>query len=235
MTGNLLDGKIVVPGDVFSAADENFKLVNKIKLGPGLTTNQAQKIIVCKSGTLRYKSPDTLWVDCHQQRYIPSKGENVIGVITSRQGDFYKVDIGASDQAVLNCMSFEGASKRNRPNVSNGDVVFGQLIVANKDVEPELSCIDPSSGKANGMGILSGDGILFTISLNLGRKLLSPDCVLLPELGSHVSFEIIIGLNGKVALFCKSAQQSVCIMNLIKATEYMSNTDIMKALNKQFF
>ncbi len=49
-----------------------------------------------------------------------------------------------------------------------GDLVYAKLTLANKDMEPELTCVD-SGGKANGLGQLNG-GFLFTVSLGLARK-----------------------------------------------------------------
>lgn len=50
-------------------------------------------------------------------QYVPAKGESVIGVVTAKSGDIFKVDFGGSEQASLSYLAFEGATKRNRPNV----------------------------------------------------------------------------------------------------------------------
>ena len=47
-----------------------------------------------------------------------------------------------------------------------------QLITASRDTEAELVCVD-SYGKKSGMGVLSGGGFMFTVPLNLIRKLLN--------------------------------------------------------------
>ena len=49
-----------------------------------------------------------------------------------------------------------------------GDTIFGQLTVASKDMEPEMTCVTVG-GKANGMGVLEG-GLMFQCSLGLCRK-----------------------------------------------------------------
>ena len=54
-------------------------------------------------------------------------------------------------------------------------------------------------GKRAGMGVLSGGGFMFSVSLNLVRKLLSPDCVLLTKLGECAPFETAVGVNGRVS------------------------------------
>ena len=41
----------------------------------------------------------------------------MVGVVIARSGENYRVDIGAAHPATLDALAFEGASKRNRPNL----------------------------------------------------------------------------------------------------------------------
>lgn len=41
----------------------------------------------------------------------------MIGIVTAKVGDIFKLDVGGSEQASLSYLAFEGATKRNRPNV----------------------------------------------------------------------------------------------------------------------
>ena len=50
-------------------------------------------------------------------QYVPVRGEFIIGVVTNKAGDIFRVDIGANEIASLSYLSFEGATKRNRPDV----------------------------------------------------------------------------------------------------------------------
>ena len=50
-------------------------------------------------------------------QYVPVRGEFVLGVVTMKAGDTFRVDIGANEIASLSYLSFEGATKRNRPDV----------------------------------------------------------------------------------------------------------------------
>ena len=96
-----------------------------------------------------FHNPTTQTVDTdlsQLSRYIPARGENVIGVVVGKGGDTFRVDIGSADNASLSFMAFEGATKKNKPNVTVGDVVYAKLLVASRDMEPELVCVD-SYGK----------------------------------------------------------------------------------------
>jgi exosome complex RNA-binding protein Rrp4 len=58
---------------------------------------------------------------------VASRGENVLGVVVAKAGDLFRVDIGTSQPASLSYMAFEGATKRNRPNVNIGDVIYAKV------------------------------------------------------------------------------------------------------------
>ena len=50
-------------------------------------------------------------------QYVATKADFMIGVCTSRQMDNFRVDIGSSSPATISYLSFEGATKKNRPDV----------------------------------------------------------------------------------------------------------------------
>ena len=50
-------------------------------------------------------------------RYIPAVEESVIGIITEKYGENFAVDIGGPFTASLPVLAFEGATRRNRPNL----------------------------------------------------------------------------------------------------------------------
>lgn len=50
-------------------------------------------------------------------QYIPLRGETVIGTVVKKGSDEIQLDIGSSEHAVVDLLSFEGATKRNKPNI----------------------------------------------------------------------------------------------------------------------
>ena len=48
---------------------------------------------------------------------MPAPQESVIGVVIARSGENWRVDVGAAHMANLDGLAFEGATKRNRPNL----------------------------------------------------------------------------------------------------------------------
>ncbi|XP_067850470.1 exosome complex component RRP40-like [Heptranchias perlo] len=232
-------GEVVLAGDLltFSSAPGE-----KVLCGPGLRRQEhghghasdsgpGPGLAVCKSGIVRHKEPAVYWVDSQQKRYVPAKGEYVIGIVTTKSGDIFKVDVGGSEQASLSYLAFEGATKRNRPNVQVGDLVFAQFVVANKDMEPELVCID-SCGRSNGMGVIGPDGLLFKVSLSIARKLLSPNCEVIKNLGELYPFEIVIGMNGRIWVKAKTIKHTLLVANVLESCENMT-TDQRKHVFKK--
>jgi hypothetical protein len=59
---------------------------------------------------------------------VPAAQEPVIGIVSARQGEGWRVDIGSAHQASLDGLAFEGASRRNRPNLK----VCRVLILSSK-------------------------------------------------------------------------------------------------------
>ncbi|XP_006629821.1 exosome complex component RRP40 [Lepisosteus oculatus] len=215
-------GEVLLPGDVFSfeSPGSESNIQDKVICGPGLRRN-GDEILVCKSGILRHKEPNLYWIDSQQKRYVPAKGECVIGIVTAKSGDVFKVDVGGSEQASLSYLAFEGATKRNRPNVQVGDLVYSQFIIANKDMEPELVCID-SSGRANGMGVFGTGGLLFKVSLGLVRKLLVPQSEIVKDLEKIFPFEMVVGMNGRIWVKARSTQQTLIVANILESCENMT-------------
>jgi exosome complex component RRP40 len=249
------DPSIVIPGDCIPIPIVDTAEGNVIVLGPGLSRKADDNddndekcvfVVANRAGVMRHKKAEkekdkgeigqrettrVYWVDSHAKRYVPARGENVIGVVVAKGGDIFRVDIGSADHATLSFMAFEGATKKNRPNVNVGDVVYAKLLVASRDMEPELVCVD-AYGKKAGLGQLSGGGFMFSVPLNLVRKLLSTECELLSALGKKIKFEIAVGMNGRVWVKARSTRDTICLANAICAAEYMTNEEIKRMVSK---
>lgn len=222
-------GDIVLPGDIV----KDLKAHNgEIKLGPGLRRDTDQeRIIVTKPGELCHKSPNIYWIEGQQKRYVPKRGELVLGVVAIKRGDLFKVDIGSSELASLSVFSFEGATKKQKPDIQIGDVIYGRLLSAHREMEPELVCID-SYGKAKQLGILSNEGFMFNISQEFAHRLLNFENPLLRKLGKKTTFEIAIGMNGRIWINARSTHDIDTVYSALLAAEKQSENDILKLCRK---
>lgn len=217
-----LINQVVIPGDEVTHVLTS-KNNTKIVLGPGLR-RIADKVFACNGGILRKRQPNTYWIDSHRKRYIPERNELVIGIVVNKAGDYFRVDIGSSEPAVLSYLAFERATKKNRVKLEIGDLVYAKLLTANRDMDPELVCIN-ASGKSGVMGVLANDGYLFNCSIDLVRKLLNPKCPF-DNIGRHLPHEIIIGMNGRIWLKTPSVKITIALSKAILASEFLSFNEI---------
>ena len=152
-----------------------------------------------------------------------------MGTVVSKSGFACRVDIGANDTATLSLLAFEGATKRNRPEVSVGDVVFARIIAPSRDVEAELVCIT-SGNKRDGMGVLTAQAghfaHLLQVPVHASRKLLSPESQLLPLLGKRFRFEVAVGMNGRVWVASKTPENVIYISNIISRYSDASEEEV---------
>uniref|UniRef100_A0AC34QM91 Ribosomal RNA-processing protein 40 n=1 Tax=Panagrolaimus sp. JU765 TaxID=591449 RepID=A0AC34QM91_9BILA len=144
-----------------------------------------------------HENREKFWVNSHYRRYFPQSGDKVIGIVTQKYGDIWRVDIGGIEKAEIDFMSFENATKKNRPDVRLGDLLYGTVNVINKHLEPQMTCID-TAGRANGMGILPRYGTVFTVSCSYCRRLLTDSCRIMEILGKSHIFESTVGVNGRI-------------------------------------
>ena len=145
----------------------------------------------------------------------------IIGVVLERHMEGFKLDIGSPHPAVLNWTGFELSSRKNRPQWPVGSLVYCRVIVANKDMDPEVACV-AANGKAQGYGQLEG-GILIKCSISLCRSLLSPDCPVLKYLGKKIPYEIAVGMNGRVWINSQSCKHTILVANTIQRAESLSD------------
>ncbi|DBB18525.1 hypothetical protein WJX82_004744 [Trebouxia sp. C0006] len=220
-------GEVVFPGQVLCKLPSS----GQLRLGPGLHT-QAETVCTIKSGILHQTKTDKLWVEGRQKRYIPAVEESVIGIITQKYGESFDVDIGGPFTATLPVLAFEGATRRNRPNVQVGDLVYARVTAAERDLDPVLACTD-AQGKSSGFGQLI-EGSLITSNTHYARRLLSsPPCPVLAALEKHLKqYEVAVGLNGKIWVNSSSIARTVIACNAIQRAEFMSSAQTELLVSK---
>ena len=144
------------------------------------------------------------------------------GILKKREQNFW-MDIGSSKVGMLDGFSFEGSSRKNRPDLKPGAVVYCRVAKCSRDMEPELSCVN-AKGKAEGLGLLPG-GFIFSCSSFAVKEWLSPSCVVLLLLGEFFSFEMAIGLNGKVWVTSPSNAITIFIVQLLQDSLHLSDSE----------
>lgn len=201
---SIMSAKVVIPGDSLSFGDKAVP----VTVGPGVYKDpQTQAIEPSSAGILNTKESSSkrlVYIDSNSKRYIPQTNDFVIGIITGVFGENYKVQLqNFSSGVLLSMMAFPNASRKNKPNLKVGQAVYARVSQAIPEIDIELECIDATTGKEGGFGLLDESGYLFDINMNFARELLfNPNSHVLEKLASKCRFEIAVGINGKVWIKC---------------------------------
>lgn len=152
----------------------------------------------------------------------------MVAQITNRGADSYTVSLFGAHAATLPALAFEGATKRHKPNLNIGALVYARIVSADRFTEPELTCLNPLTAKSDGFGHLKttdhrgekvAHAMLFHTSLGLARSLLRPDHPLLGLVAAHFPFEAAIGQNGAVWVRANEPSHLVAVGRLLHAAD----------------
>ena len=152
----------------------------------------------------------------------------MIGIITKRTSFYYEVDINGPCDANLGTLDFEGATKRNKPDLNVGDIVFCRVSISNRDMAPILSCKSPSFNKSwvsgEALFMQLKEGYMFDISLNWCHRLNRINSPHLQFLATFFPFEIAVGVNGRIWCKASNIKHTLLLSNILKNGEYMNMT-----------
>lgn len=208
--------EFVLPGDSIALASLPSPLdaSSSIALGPGLHYDHETGAFTSHAcGHIREPSPLTYYIDGHRPgAFSLSTGDLVLGVVVRRQMETLLVDIGYSELASLSLYDFEGSTKRTKPNVDRGDVVYGRLKIDGQ-CQPQIVCVT-EDGKADGMGVLHESGYLFDLPVDVANDLIEQDH-LLKELGNEIPYEIAIGANGRVWIKAATTRTMIALRAIL--------------------
>ncbi|CAL5340345.1 unnamed protein product [Camellia sinensis] len=164
---------------------------------------------------------------------MPCVGDNVLGIVVDSKADNFLVDIKGPALAFLLVLSFEGGIRRNIPKFKVGTLIYVRVAKANTGMNPELSCTD-ATGKAAEYGPLK-DGFTFESLTGLAQMLLSSaTCPVLEGLGKKLSFEIAVGLNGRVWVNAEAPSTVILVSNAIMNSESLSGVQQKIMVEKLF-
>jgi len=205
----------VLPGEEIELPPEG-----DVILGPGIRRERDDTAVAAKCGVLRTRGTTGFWVDTSSKRAPLAVGDEVIGVVVGKPGEVFSVDVGGARPGTLSFLSFEGATRRNRPSVEIEDLLFCRVVAAGKHIDPELSCVN-AHGKSGGLGKLDG-GFMFKGTTGLCRSLRNPTCPILSALSPHIAFEMAAGLNGRIWVKGETAHDTIFVYNALKNAEHMT-------------
>lgn len=193
---------IVLPGDTIplEALPTPTGKKKTLTLGPGLRHIPPSTITSTIAGSLATDPKKAAaWIDYNSGRYLPSPGDLIIATVTGGQAEAFTCTITPNTPpASLPHLAFEGATKKTRPQPPPSSLVYAKITNAGKESQPEITCVDPGTGKGEGLGPLKG-GMVFRISAGMARRLLAGKkggVVVLQGLSEKMGFEVAVGRNG---------------------------------------
>ncbi|SCU99046.1 LANO_0F00606g1_1 [Lachancea nothofagi CBS 11611] len=225
---------MILPGDEFHLESRE-----NVLLGPGAYCDpRNQKVQPVTAGfevVTETKKNVSVHVEHNSKRYIPAVGDLVVGLITGSFSDSYRVSLSNfSTPVTLSYMAFPNASKKNRPSLKVGDLVYARVCKADKELEAEVECVDSSTGKDAGFGLLEG-GTIAEVSLAFCRELtFNGDYPLLSLLAKNAQFEVAIGINGKVWFKCDDIRHTMACYRSITECEHRTQSEHKSIISKHF-
>ncbi|KAH3898669.1 probable Exosome complex component RRP40 [Saccharomycodes ludwigii] len=218
---------LIFPGDTLQIPTSQIKVT-----GPGIYVfpNENDVKPINAGIEIVQKSPKTsVYIEYNSKRYIPAVGDFVIGTIVAAYADHYNVSLNNFSNVVsLSYMAFPNASKKNRPNLKTGDLVYARVCQSDRDLEAEIECMNSTTGVNDGFGLLDeNNSMIIDVSLGFARELLFNNSYpLLPLLSKFTEFEVAIGVNGKIWIKTPSVLQTLA--------SYKSILDCEKNPSKNF-
>jgi exosome complex component RRP40 len=133
--------RVVYPGEFVTAEIESLAADGggMVKLGAGLAPVE-DDVVTTRAGILSHKEPARFFVLSNHKRYYAAVGDTVVGVISDRNAEFYRVRLHGTIMAILPVLAFDGATKRNKPNLAIGALVFARVVSVSKYMDTELTC-----------------------------------------------------------------------------------------------
>ena len=64
----------------------------------------------------------------NSNRYFPQANDTVIGIIISKNPEFFTVDIGAESYACLNNLEFQNATRKEQPRYQDGTLIYCRVL-----------------------------------------------------------------------------------------------------------
>jgi exosome complex component RRP40 len=200
-----------------------------IVLGRGLR-QMGGRVIATLSGILFFQKPSSYWVESNSRRYQAQVGDSVVGVIQDRNAESYRVNLFGNRIGVLPKLAFDGASKRNNPNLNRGDLVFCHVTHNDPHTDVMLSCFATKGPKKDWMTEEAMFGPLKTgtsirVSHTFAQRLLNPSNRMLAALGEALPFEMVVGVNGLVWVRAGSLEATLVVVRALQFGESLSDEE----------
>jgi len=209
------DKEIVVPGDVLAE--------NDYLAGRG-TFKEDSKICSSVVGLVAIREKKISVIPLHS-KYIPKRGDVVIGEVTDIRFSMWNLDINSPYSGILPASDVFGKEKRELSKAFDiGDVLFLRVVDVDEVKKVKLGL------KGRGLGKFRG-GILINITPTKVPRLIGKKGSMINMIKDHTKCDIVVGQNGVVWVKGKPSMERVAekAINVIEEEAHTSGlTDRIK-------
>ncbi len=202
------DKEIVIPGDIL--ADEDYHA------GRG-TFKENSKITSSLVGLVAVRDKNISVIPL-QSKYIPKRGDVVIGEITDIRFSMWNLDINSPYSGFLPASDVFGKEKRDLSKAFNvGDVLFLRVVDVDEVKKVKLGL------KGRGLGKFRG-GILINITPTKVPRLIGKKGSMINMIKDETNCEVTVGQNGVVWVKGKPDMERVAekVINMIEEQAHTS-------------
>jgi exosome complex component RRP40 len=135
---------VLLPGDLIDPSQLPLKqnTTKTLTLGPGITYTPPSAFRATTSGTL-HADPrkHVLWLETasSDSRYTPTIGDLVIATVHHTSVDVFHCALSPhTPHATLPQLAFEGATKKTRPMLQPGSVVYARITSAERHMDGQI-------------------------------------------------------------------------------------------------
>jgi exosome complex component RRP4 len=201
------DKDIVVPGEVLAEGE--------YYAGRG-TFKDDSKVCSALVGLVAIRD-DKISVLPLQSKYIPKRGDVVIGKITEVRFSMWNVDINSPYSGILPASDVFGREKRDMNKAFDvGDILFMRVVDVDEVKKVKLGL------KGRGLGKFRG-GILVEITPTKVPRLIGKKGSMINMIKDHTKCEVVVGQNGLVWVKGKPEMERV-VEKVIKTIEAEAHT-----------
>ena len=140
----------------------------------------------------------------------------------------YRIDLGGTQDAMLPILAFEGATRRHRPMLKIGDLVYAKIANIHSPHLPiELTCRAQTQKQSwvtgqSEFGPLKGGMATHVVNNMEIKSLLSKNNPLLEMIGTCFAFELVIGLNGYIWFKSNHMKHTMALLRIFEHMDDMT-------------
>ncbi|KAL8866659.1 MAG: hypothetical protein Q9174_006167, partial [Haloplaca sp. 1 TL-2023] len=145
----VMPGTVLPPSVLPTATNPSAAL----KLGPGLRHTHPSTITTTLAGPLCVDTKkNAIWIENNNPRYTPQPNDLILATVHHSSADYFHCSITPHNpHALLPHLAFESATKKTRPQLPPGALIYARVLTASKHSETEITCVNPYTGKSEGM------------------------------------------------------------------------------------